>query len=77
VAKPIRIGGVVQPNLHLSPEQFEDYERLEKRLNKLTPFEQRYYELLQRFACLHHDLQVKQMEKLLRTNPGARPQRGR
>jgi hypothetical protein len=66
VPKPIRTTGKeIQPGLHLSPEQLNDYEELERKLDNLTPTERRYYDLLQRWAYLQHVLQVMQMDKFI------------
>ena len=66
MARPIRIEGVeLDPKMHLPAEKFQDYEDLEKRHDALSPWEKKYYDLLQRWAYLHYVLQVKQMDAMM------------
>jgi hypothetical protein len=67
MVKPIRIQQTeIDAKRNLPPEQFADYEDLEKRLDTLSPSERRYYELLQRLAYLQQMLLVKgSLDKLL------------
>ena len=63
MAKPIRTKAVeLEPRLNLSPEELKDYEYLEEHLDKLTPRDKRYYEMLQGTAYLHHVLEVMLMD---------------
>jgi len=66
MAKPIRTTGQeIQPRLYLSPEQLNDYEELEQKLDNLSPTQRRYYDMLRQWVCLNHTLQVRQMDKFI------------
>jgi hypothetical protein len=63
MARPIRVDSTeLDPKVYLSPEQFTDYESLEKREGTLNPSEKRYYDALRQLACLKHAFSVKVLD---------------